>query len=115
MKITTIRCSAGCTIPHPHESYSNIKLFAELSAELEPSEDQAVAVAQLQEAVHALLSAERDKRLNAIEEEHQEQEARRRAEHEKQQAIYAAERKLNEAQRVLERLQNGASEDEMPF
>jgi len=122
MKFTVIRASAGCTIPHPFESYSNFKLFVELSAELKAGEDHVAATTKLQDAVNALLSTEKAKRIEDLERQHAEAEARRRAEHEKQQAIYKAESDIREAQRKLERLRSdgstggsGNTDDDTPF
>src|SRR3990167_9723947 len=61
MKVTHVRVSAGCTLPHPHESYANIKLFAELTAELTVRDDPHEVVAGLQDEVNVLLSNERAK------------------------------------------------------
>ena len=112
MKVTHVRVSAGCTLPHPHESYANIKLFAELTAELTVRDDPHEVVAGLQDEVNVLLSNERAKRIDDLQREHNEAQARRHAEFEKQNAIAVAERNVREAEQKLERLRSGEPESE---
>lgn len=116
MKLTIIRASAGCTIPHPHESFSNIKLFLELNAELADGENPHAAAIQLQHEVNFLLANERTKRLGDLQREYEEAEARRRAQYEKQQAIREAENAVHQAEQKLEALRTGApTDDDIPF
>lgn len=117
MKLKTIRASAGCTIPHPHQSYANIKLFVELTAELTLRENHLTASRELQVVVDQLLTTERERRLQEIEREYQEERARRDAERKKMQAINEAEQQIREAERKLELLKSGETEDaeEIPF
>jgi hypothetical protein len=116
MKLTSIRASAGCTIPHPHESYSNFKLFVELTADLKPGEDPVAATTTLQATVNTLLANEKTRRIEDIECQYAEARARREAEHEKMRAIQEAEYAVREAEEKLERLRSGEAEtDEIPF
>lgn len=117
MKLKSIRASAGCTIPHPHQSYANIKLFVELTAELTAKEDHSAAITYLQKCANNHLLHERDRKLQEIEREYQEARERQQAEREKAKAIYEAEEQIREAERKLELLKSGQTEeaDEIPF
>lgn len=115
MKITSIRASAGRTLPHPNESYSNMKFFVELSAELKAGEDANVAAVQLQEVANGLMQAECMRRLADIERQEKEERERREAEYKKEREIRDAERAVSEAQRKLDRLKNGDQGDDIPF
>lgn len=115
MKLKLIRASAGCTVPHPYQSYSNLKLFVELTAELKPGEAPVPAVVELQDMVNGLLSTERAKRLNELETEHAEEEKRNREERDREEQIWKAEREIETAQRKLEQLRKGEAEDGIPF
>lgn len=60
MRIKTIRVSAGRTVPHPNESYANLKFFVELTAELGASLHQGMSTADAVElATYVLAGIER--------------------------------------------------------
>lgn len=115
MRIKTIRVSAGRTIPHPHESYSNMKFFVELTAEIKATEDAARATARLQIHVDEMLSMEVALRLSEIEAAAAKKREEREAEMKKQQILRDAERAIREAEHRLECIRKGVDPDEIPF
>lgn len=115
MKITTIKASAGRTIPHPHESYSNLKFHVELTAELKAGEDAGTAALQLQNEVDSLLKTNCDQRMAALQSEYEEARRKREEEYAKQAAITKAAQAVREAERRLKCLQAGEDPDDEDY
>lgn len=89
MKITTIRASAGRTIPHPSEFYANLKF----------------------------VDIERDRRLAELNVVAAKEAEARNAEYERARAIRDAEHAVRDATARLERIRAGKNtdSDEIPF
>jgi hypothetical protein len=57
VKITEITVSSGRVIPHPRESYANLRPMLSLRASVDETEDITAAVATLQAQAEALLAS----------------------------------------------------------
>jgi hypothetical protein len=71
MRITEITVSAGRVIPHPRESYANLRPMLTLKATVEEGETVAAVVAWTQAQAETLLSAHIDGMLTVIEAKYQ--------------------------------------------
>lgn len=67
MKLTQIKVKSGGRFPHPHESFSNLEVEIELTAEIRPDEDEAQAIRELQLAADTAYAQHKQQRLDAIE------------------------------------------------
>lgn len=105
MEITSIKVSAGRTIPHPLKQFANIKIHLELQANLKPEDDANQCVMDLQSKADVLVSMEADSLVRRTKEDHEQQLRRDREEREeraRQARIEEAEREAREAQERLE-------------
>jgi hypothetical protein len=79
MKVQSITAKAGRTFNHPYESYSNLRCDVEMSAVLEPGDDPAASVKELQARAETLCEQHKQQQLESLHmlEEQQRLQARR--------------------------------------
>ena len=67
MRLTQIKVKSGGRFPHPHESFSNLEVEIELTAEIQPGEDEYKAIQDLQIDADTAYAQHKQQRLDAIE------------------------------------------------
>lgn len=67
MRLIQIKVKSGGRFPHPHETFSNLEVEIELTAEIRPDEDEAHAIRELQIAADTAYAQHRQQRLDTIE------------------------------------------------
>ena len=67
MQITQIKVKSGGRFPHPNESFSNLEVEIELTAEIRPGEDVYKAIQDLQIDADTAYAQHKQQRLDAIE------------------------------------------------
>ena len=102
MQVKTITVHAGRTIPHPSESYSNLRPSISMTAELEPGENPDECIRALQAKAEGLVSDHTAHLVESI------REAEQIAIESRQ--IADLERSINRGQQQLEDLRTRANE-----
>ena len=67
MQITQIKVKSGGRFPHPNESFSNLEVEIELTAEVRPDEGIGDQIRELQIMVDTAYAQHKQQRLDAIE------------------------------------------------
>jgi hypothetical protein len=90
MRITEITVSAGRVIPHPRESYANLRPMLSLRASVDETEDISAAVSLLQGVTEALLASHVAHLMATIEAEYQAERKRQEEAYDQRQRSLAS-------------------------